>query len=46
MMVAISKAKETEKTWTDDGNVKFMLTGKQTVFMVKSVFDPIWVILN
>ena len=46
MMVAISKAKETEKTWTVDGNVKFMLTGKQTVFMVKSVFDPIWVILN
>ena len=46
LMVAISKARETDKTWTVDGNIKFTLTGKPTVFTVKSVFDPISVILN
>ena len=46
LMVAISKARETDKTWTVDGNIKFTLTGKPTVFTVKSVYDPISVILN
>ena len=46
MMVAISKARETEKTWTVDGNIKFTLTGRPTVFTVKSVYDPMSVILN
>ena len=41
MMVAISKARETEKTWTIDGNIKFTLTGGPTVYTVKSVFDPL-----
>ena len=46
IMVAISKARETEKTWTVDGNIKFTLTGRPTVFTVKSVYDPMSVILN
>ena len=45
MMVAVSKAKQTEKTWTVDGNIKFTLTGNPTVHTVKSVFDPLGKVL-
>ena len=46
VMVAISKTKETEKTWTTDGKIKFTLTGNPTVHTVKSVYEPISQILN
>ena len=46
LMVAISKARETDKTWTVDGNIKFTLSGKTAVHTVKSVYDPISDILN
>ena len=46
VMVAILKTKETEKTWTTDGKIKFTLTGNPTVHTVKSVYEPISQILN
>ena len=46
MMVAVSKAGVTEKTWTIDGNIKFTLTGSSTVHTVKSVFVPLSQVLN
>ena len=46
MMVAISKASVTEKTWTIDGNIKFTLAGSPTVHSVKSVFEPLSKVLS
>ena len=46
MMVAISKASVTEKTWTIDGNIKFTLAGNPTVHTVKSVFVPLNKVLS
>ena len=40
MLVAISKSKATDKSWTIDGTIKFTLAGKPEVHSVKSVFDP------
>ena len=38
MLVAISKSKATDKSWTIDGTIKFTLA---EVHSVKSVFDPL-----
>ena len=41
MMVAISKASVTDKTWTIDGTIKYTLLGNPSVHTVKSVFEPL-----
>ena len=46
MMVAISKARDTEKTWNINWNIKFTLTGGPTVYTVKSVYDPLAKVLS
>ena len=46
MLVAISKDKDTAKSWTIDGNIKYTVVGKPEVRTVKSVFLPLSKVLG
>ena len=44
--ISLSKSTKTSKVWTQDGLIRFVLTGKSAVHSVKSVYDPIQKIIN
>ena len=46
MFAAISKDKDTDKTWTINGTIKYTRLGHPTVYTVKSVFSPLNMVLG
>ena len=46
MLSAISKSKAASKIWTIDGNIKFTMEGVEGVRTVKSVYDPLFKVLQ
>ena len=46
MLLAISKSKAASKIWTIDGNIKFTMEGVEGVRTVKSVYDPLFKVLQ
>ena len=45
-LIALSKSSKTAKVWTQDGAIRFILTGKSAVNSVKSVYDPVQKIID